>query len=226
MQLPEKNIRQPPMIHHCNQTEYIQRGASLVQMAADACAAMYLPDRVKKLLTFYADCPDGFRPALNTVHDKTGMNESSICKARKELVDVGFLLYTPDEIRIDWQRVATMAMLPPEACFGLRRRSMAERAKVEKIKPAFWKPEPMKWTTPKVLVINPDENKRYFCHSYDRPKIGKRQTMNSFIIQQYMTADGWKTCREIRIRKILLALQEGGKIYFPACGNYHKTKNC
>ena len=29
-----KNIRQPPMIHHCNQTVYIQRGANLVQMAA------------------------------------------------------------------------------------------------------------------------------------------------------------------------------------------------
>ena len=57
-----KNIRQPPMIHHCNQTEYIQRGANLVQMAADACAAMYLPDRMKKLLTFYADCPDWLLP--------------------------------------------------------------------------------------------------------------------------------------------------------------------
>lgn len=123
-----KNIRQPPMIHHCNQTEYIQRGASLAQMAADACAAMYLPDRMKKLLTFYADCPDGFFPALKTIHDETGMNESSICKARKELVDVGFILYTPEEIRIDWQRVAAMAMLPPEACFSLRRRSMPERA--------------------------------------------------------------------------------------------------
>ena len=173
-----KNIRQPPMIHHCNQTEYIQRGANLVQMAADACAAMYLPDRMKKLLTFYADCPDGFRPALKTVHDETGMNESSICKARKELVDVGFILYTPEEIRIDWQRVAAMAMLPPEACFSLRRRSMAERAKVEKIKPAFWKREPMKWTTAKVWIIDPDANKRYFCHPYDRPKIGKRQKMS------------------------------------------------
>ena len=173
-----KNIRQPPMIHHCNQTEYIQRGASLAQMAADACAAMYLPDRMKKLLTFYADCPDGFFPALKTIHDETGMNESSICKARKELVDVGFILYTPEEIRIDWQRVATMAMLPPEACFSLRRRSMPERAKVEKIKPAFWKREPMKWTTPKVWIIDPDANKRYFCHPYDRPKIGKRQKMS------------------------------------------------
>ena len=110
-----KNIRQPPIIHHCNQTEYIQRGASLVQMAADACAAMYLPDRMKKLLTFYADCPDGFFPALKTVHDATGMDRKDIYKARKELVDLGFILYTPEEIRIDWQRVATMAMLPPEA---------------------------------------------------------------------------------------------------------------
>lgn len=96
-----KNIRQPPIIHHCNQTEYIQRGASLVQMAADACAAMYLPDRMKKLLTFYADCPDGFFPALKTVHDATGMDRKDIYKARKELVDLGFILYTPEEIRID-----------------------------------------------------------------------------------------------------------------------------
>ena len=178
-----KNIRQPPIIHHCNQTEYIQRGASLVQMAADACAAMYLPDRMKKLLTFYADCPDGFFPALKTVHDATGMDRKDIYKARKELVDLGFILYTPEEIRIDWQRVAAMAMLPPEACFSLRRRSMPERAKVEKIKPAFWKREPMKWTTPKVWIIDPDANKRYFCHPYDRPKIGKRQKMHSCVIQ-------------------------------------------
>ena len=154
------------------------------------------------------------------------MNESSICKARKELVDVGFILYTPEEIRIDWQRVAAMAMLPPEACFSLRRRSMPERAKVEKIKPAFWKREPMKWTTPKVWIIDPDANKRYFCHPYDRPKIGKRQKMQSCVIQQYMTADGWKACKKIRIRELLLVLRDGGKIYFPACGIYHKIKNC
>lgn len=221
-----KNIRQPSMINHCNQTEYIQRGANLVQMAADACAAMYLPDRIKKLLTFYADCPDGFFPALKTVHDATGMDRKDIYKARKELVDVGFILYTPEEIRIDWQRVATMAMLPPEACFSLRRRSMPERAKVEKIKPAFWKREPMKWTTAKVWIIDPDANKRYFCHSYDRPKIGKRQKMHSCVIQQYMTADGWKACEKIRIRELLLVLRDGGKIYFPACGIYHKIKNC
>lgn len=218
-----KNIRQPPMIHHCNQTEYIQRGANLVQMAADACAAMYLPDRMKKLLTFYADCPDGFFPALKTIHDATGMNESSICKARKELVDVGFILYTPEEIRIDWQRVATMAMLPPEACFSLRRRSMPERAKVEKIKPAFWKHEPMKWTTAKVCVVCPDGRKIFHSNMEDdRPKLGNRQTAFSHVIQWEMTAENWTTCRIARIHRLLITLYGGVKINLPSCGIYHR----
>ena len=216
-----RNYRHPPAIHHIG-----RRDENHAQTVRQAAKVVRLPDRATKLLTFYADCPDGFRPALKTIHDETGMNESSICKARKELVDVGFILYTPEEIRIDWQRVAAMAMLPPEACFSLRRRSMPERAKVEKIKPAFWKREPMKWTTPKVWIIDSDANKRYFCHSYDRPKIGKRQKMHSCVIQQYMTADGWKACKKIRIRELLLVLRDGGKIYFPACGIYHKIKNC
>lgn len=222
-----KNICQPPMINHCNQTEYIQRGASLVQMAADACAAMYLPDRMKKLLTFYADCPDGFFPALKTVHDATGMDRKDIYKARKELVDLGFILYTPEEIRIDWQRVATMAMLPPEACFSLRRHSMAERAKVEKIKPAFWKREPMKWTTPKVYVIRPEwKYKSFKKPKHIRRRLGERKNKNSRMIQLCMTADSWKTCRKARIYKLLFAMKWGGKINLPACGIYHKIKNC
>lgn len=216
-----RNYRHPPAIHHIG-----RRDENHAQTVRQAAKVVRLPDRATKLLTYYANCSDGFRPALKTIHDETGMNESSICKARKELVDVGFILYTPEEIRIDWQRVAAMAMLPPEACFSLRRRSMPERAKVEKIKPAFWKREPMKWTTPKVWIIDPDANKRYFCHSYDRPKIGKRQKMHSCVIQQYMTADGWKACKKIRIRELLLVLRDGGKIYFPACGIYHKIKNC
>ena len=188
---------------------------------------MYLPDRMKKLLTFYADCPDGFFPALKTIHDETGMNESSICKARKELVDDGFILYTPEEIRIDWQRVATMAMLPPEACFSLRRRSMPERAKVEKIKPAFWKREPMKWTTPKVYVIRPEwKYKSFKKPKHIRRRLGERKNKNSRMIQLCMTADSWKTCRKARIYKLLFAMKWGGKINLPACGIYHKIKNC
>ena len=218
-----KNIRQPPIIHHCNQTEYIQRGASLVQMAADACAAMYLPDRMKKLLTFYADCPDSSFPALKTVHDATGMDRKDIYKARKELVDVGFILYTPEEIRIDWQRVAAMAMLPPEACFSLRRRSMPERAKVEKIKPAFWKREPMKWTTPKVYVIRPEwKYKSFKKPKHIRRRLGERKNKNSRMIQLCMTADSWKTCRIARIHRLLITLYGGVKINLPSCGIYHR----
>ena len=184
---------------------------------------MYLPDRMKKLLTFYADCPDGFFPALKTIHDETGMNESSICKARKELVDVGFILYTPEEIRIDWQRVATMAMLPPEACFSLRRRSMPERAQVEKIKPAFWKREPMKWTTPIVCVVYPDGRKIFHSNMEDdRPKLGNRRTAFSHVIQWEMTAENWTTCRIARIHRLLITLYGGVKINLPSCGIYHR----
>lgn len=213
-----RNYRHPPAIHHIG-----RRDENHAQTVRQAAKVVRLPDRATRLLTFYADCPDGFFPALKTIHDETGMNESSICKARKELVDVGFILYTPEEIRIDWQRVAAMAMLPPEACFSLRRRSMAERAKVEKIKPAFWKREPMKWTTPIVCVVYPDGRKIFHSNMEDdRPKLGNRRTAFSHVIQWEMTAENWTTCRIARIHRLLITLYGGVKINLPSCGIYHR----
>lgn len=213
-----RNYRHPPAIHHIG-----RRDENHAQTVRRAAKVVRLPDRATRLLTFYADCPDGFFPALKTIHDETGMNESSICKARKELVDVGFILYTPEEIRIDWQRVAAMAMLPPEACFSLRRRSMPERAKVEKIKPAFWKREPMKWTTPIVCVVYPDGRKIFHSNMEDdRPKLGNRRTAFSHVIQWEMTAENWTTCRIARIHRLLITLYGGVKINLPSCGIYHR----
>lgn len=213
-----RNYRHPPAIHHIGRRD--ENHAQTVQQAAKV---VRLPDRATKLLTFYADCPDGFRPALKTVRENTGMDRKDIYKARKELVDLGFILYTPEEIRIDWQRVATMAMLPPEACFSLRRRSMAERAKVEKIKPAFWKREPMKWTTPIVCVVYPDGRKIFHSNMEDdRPKLGNRRTAFSHVIQWEMTAENWTTCRIARIHRLLITLYGGRKINLPSCGIYHR----
>lgn len=213
-----RNYRHPPAIHHIG-----RRDENHTQTVRQAAKVVRLPDRATKLLTFYADCPDGFFPALKTVHDATGMDRKDIYKARKELVDLGFILYTPEEIRIDWQRVATMAMLPPEACFSLRRRSMAERAKVEKIKPAFWKREPMKWTTPIVCVVYPDGRKIFHSNMEDdRPKLGNRRTAFSHVIQWEMTAENWTTCRIARIHRLLITLYGGVKINLPSCGIYHR----
>lgn len=213
-----RNYRHPPAIHHIGRRD--ENHAQTVQQAAKV---VRLPDRATKLLTFYADCPDGFFPALKTVRENTGMDRKDIYKARKELVDLGFILYTPEEIRIDWQRVATMAMLPPEACFSLRRRSMAERAKVEKIKPAFWKREPMKWTTPIVCVVYPDGRKIFHSNMEDdRPKLGNRRTAFSHVIQWEMTAENWTTCRIARIHRLLITLYGGVKINLPSCGIYHR----
>lgn len=213
-----RNYRHPPAIHHIG-----RRDENHAQTVRQAAKVVRLPDRATKLLTFYADCPDGFFPALKTVRENTGMDRKDIYKARKELVDLGFILYTPEEIRIDWQRVATMAMLPPEACFSLRRRSMAERAKVEKIKPAFWKREPMKWTTPIVCVVYPDGRKIFHSNMEDdRPKLGNRRTAFSHVIQWEMTAENWTTCRIARIHRLLITLYGGVKINLPSCGIYHR----
>ena len=104
---------------------------------------------------------------------------------------------------------------------------MPERAKVEKIKPAFWKREPMKWTTPKVYVIRPEwKYKSFKKPKHIRRRLGERKNKNSRMIQLCMTADSWKTCRKARIYKLLFTMKWGGKINLPACGIYHKIKNC
>lgn len=63
-----RNYRHPPAIHHIGRRD--ENHAQTVQQAAKV---VRLPDRATKLLTFYADCPDGFRPALKTVRENTGI---------------------------------------------------------------------------------------------------------------------------------------------------------
>ena len=100
---------------------------------------------------------------------------------------------------------------------------MAERAKVEKIKPAFWKREPMKWRTPIVCVVYPDGRKIFHRNMEDdRPKLGNRRTAFSHVIQWEMTAENWTTCRIARIHRLLITLYGGVKINLPSCGIYHR----
>ena len=63
-----RNYRHPPAIHHIG-----RRDENHTQTVRQAAKVVRLPDRATKLLTFYADCPDGFRPALKTVRENTGI---------------------------------------------------------------------------------------------------------------------------------------------------------
>ena len=63
-----RNYRHPPAIHHIG-----RRDETHTQTVRQAAKVVRLPDRATKLLTFYADCPDGFRPALKTVRENTGI---------------------------------------------------------------------------------------------------------------------------------------------------------
>ena len=63
-----RNYRHPPAIHHIG-----RRDENHTQTVRQAAKVVRLPDRATKLLTFYADCPDGFRPPLKTVRENTGI---------------------------------------------------------------------------------------------------------------------------------------------------------
>ena len=79
-----RNYRHPPAIHHIGQRD--ENHAQTVQQAAKV---VRLPDRATKLLTYYAGCSDGLRPALNTIRENTGIAKNAVSTIRKYLVTAG-----------------------------------------------------------------------------------------------------------------------------------------
>ena len=72
-----RNYCHPPAIHHIG-----RRDENHTQTVRQAAKVVRLPDRATKLLTFYADCPDGFRPALKTVRENTGIAKNAVSTIR------------------------------------------------------------------------------------------------------------------------------------------------
>lgn len=101
-----RNYRHPPAIHHIGRRD--ENHAQTVQQAAKV---VQLPQRATKLLLYYADCPDGFRPALKTVYDKTGIAKKSVYLIRKRLVTAGFILYGGGNICMLWDRIEEVARI-------------------------------------------------------------------------------------------------------------------
>lgn len=80
-----------------------------------ACANLRLSGQAKRLLVFYADQADGFTPALEWIHQNTGLDRKDISKIRQQLVDNGFILYKPNQtIELDWDRIRLYASLDKE----------------------------------------------------------------------------------------------------------------
>ena len=81
-------------------------------MIMDAAQNIHLRRQATKLLLFYADQNNGFRPALKLIKRKTGIPENKVSEVRKRLIDRGLIAYEPEDfIMLDWQRIRTFAAL-------------------------------------------------------------------------------------------------------------------
>lgn len=101
-----RNYRHPPAIHHIG-----QRDENHTQTVQQAAKVVRLPDRATKLLTYYAGCSDGFRPALNTIRENTGIAKNAVSTIRKCLVTAGFILYGGGNICLLWDRIEEVARI-------------------------------------------------------------------------------------------------------------------
>lgn len=76
------------------------------------------------MLEFYADQADGFTPALELIHKKTGLDRKDISKLRKQLVDNGFARYEQNKvIDLDWDRIQLYSTLDEDMVHPKRGRA-------------------------------------------------------------------------------------------------------
>ena len=92
-----------PRIHHVGIRPGKKKRPDIMQAA---CDNLHISGQARRLLAFYADQADGFTPALELIHKKTGLDRKDFSKIRKLLVDNGFIRYEPNKvIDLDWDRI-------------------------------------------------------------------------------------------------------------------------
>lgn len=101
-------MKSPPAIHH-----EPPRPQQYCQMIKDAARNVKLPKSPTNLLALYADCEEGFRPALHFVEGKTGIGHDHVSRTRDYLNDRGLIQYdnAAGKITIRWDRIKAFAML-------------------------------------------------------------------------------------------------------------------
>ena len=96
----------PPQIHHSG-----HRPADWEQMIDDAAMNIHIRNQAVRLLKFYAQHKNGFRPALSLIEKTTGIASNKVSEIRKRLVKKGLIAYTGDKIYIDWKHIRIYAGL-------------------------------------------------------------------------------------------------------------------
>ena len=100
------HVSNPPQIHHCG-----QKPDNWMQMIDDAAKNIHIRDQAVRLLKYYAQNGNGFRPALSLIKKKTGIAANKVSEIRKRLVKKGLIAYTGNKICIDWKHIRIYAGL-------------------------------------------------------------------------------------------------------------------
>ena len=80
-----------------------------------ALANLRVPRAACKLMRFYADRSNGFRPSLKIITDETGLDKNNISRTRALLISYGLLGYDGKIVYIDWVRLRAFAAINTKA---------------------------------------------------------------------------------------------------------------
>lgn len=82
-------------------------------MAKDAAYNLHLSSAEAKLLSYYADCATGFRPARAEINKRTGIQLGTISGARLGLARHGIIAYDKgkNQVTLYWERIRAFAMM-------------------------------------------------------------------------------------------------------------------
>ena len=99
-------VSNPPQIHHSG-----QKPDNWMRMIDDAAKNIHIRSQAVRLLKYYAQNENGFRPALSLIEKNTGIAANKVSEIRKRLVKRGLIAYTGEKIYIDWKHIRIYAGL-------------------------------------------------------------------------------------------------------------------
>lgn len=133
-------VKQPHMIQHRG----FDRKDNFAAIATKAAKATHMGRGEMALLTFYAACGNGFRPAAEHIAESIGVTEAYVYILRQALLSKGVIDVTSDAVVVNWPRIKILASLDPkltskEAWIKPQTPAVIDRVgKTMVIHPTFW----------------------------------------------------------------------------------------
>ena len=101
--------KRTPCVRHFN--FHGAAGEARHHLILEAMRKLRIKDEAQRLMLCYVNCASGFKPSTRYIHDKTGIAENNIARARAKLARFGLLCFRDDTIWIDWDRIRLLASL-------------------------------------------------------------------------------------------------------------------